>query len=1119
MPFFIPYPSHLSSWVTALHVLILFVFLFGCQHCTTALQLYFRTMQCLGCKGRFKNESGLIRHLSKKPLCQNAMGIVVPPIHPPIQTFALESPPHNVHPKTKRPAPPHLPNGLYIPTSGKGRKTSGLSSCGHTNDTTATSDRNKLSSSMDSHVLHSMLTTLLTDKRVVYDNMVRTAHHDISVAGPSSTEATIEFSPDSDTDDEDDAMANNDHHTTASDGDGDGEEVNAPHNNPFANDFFDAPNTVNTGAVFHETDTAFADRFNGAFSHTEKLSIRLLSILRRIGAPNYVYGEIMEIMEDALRHNVFLTSTFRDRSLTLNHLAQRFSMQPLFPQLDSIGSPDGRVFALVTHRAKSMIHSLLTSPLMEDDTNLLFPNLEDPLAPPPPIVLTLADIDTGRSYRNAYNLLCRGRPKHIMCGIILYIDKLAVDRHGHLSLEPVYFTLSIFNQKTRNKPEAWRPLGYIPNLGLQSKAENRHSMLSSQKVQLYHDILSRILRSLVELQQSEPMPFHLSFGNREYDVLLKFPLLAILGDTESHDRLCGRYNMRGINTARLCRHCDTPTHETANVDYLWRHIIPDDIKTLLAADDLQGLKNISQHPIRNAFYDGVCLGGNRRGVHGMSPAEPLHLLELGLFKYAIEGFCVNLGYSPKSKSYPKIIKDLDDWARRIGRYLGHQSDRALPRTYFPNGISGGTKLAGHEMNGVLLVLLILCNLESSKRLLLTKMTEYQLRGWVALLEMLLAWRWWLKRPTLPMMIVVAAKHCVKDLMKLFKRVVNRKHGSGLILIKFHICLHFFENNLDLGVTSNFDTGPMESNHKINAKNPSKRTQMRAVGFEEGTAHRYIEDLILDVATHELSRVSPIVEKRRPPSSQELSQLQGAKYTITYGAETPNHDLGGIATLEWDQRHIVANGYHGEHIQWLCNNLLSDLGELAAIRGCTEHTRVTGRGGRYIFRAHPAYRGGTFWHDWALFQWGAPGDEIELVPGHIVTFLYLSLSDIHLLEDNEHVVGSEPGLYAMVESLEEPLQPSQKYSRLTSISSKYLTNQQRINRRNARIPLTRSNTYLVPVDTIYEPIAAIPNAGGPDGDFLFIRPVDDWGFEFSKILTQYLPDETTAAAPPQQLPNV
>ena len=79
----------------------------------------------------------------------------------------------------------------------------------------------------------------------------------------------------------------------------------------------------------------------------------------------------------------------------------------------------------------------------------------------------------------------------------------------------------------------------------------------------------------------------------------------------------------------------------------------------------------------------------------------------------------------------------------------------------------------------------------------------------------------------------------------------------------------------------------------------------------------------------------------------------------------------------------------------------------------EHTRVTDWGGRYIFRAHPAYRGGTLWHDWALFEWVDPGGESHLVPGHLVTFLYLKLHHIELLQTNEQVVGSEAGLYAMV----------------------------------------------------------------------------------------------------------
>jgi hypothetical protein len=41
--------------------------------------------------------------------------------------------------------------------------------------------------------------------------------------------------------------------------------------------------------------------------------------------------------------------------------------------------------------------------------------------------------------------------------------------------------------------------------------------------------------------------------------------------------------------------------------------------------------------------------------------------------------------------------------------------------------------------------------------------------------------------------------------------------------------------------------------------------------------------------------------------------------------------------------------------------------------------------------------------------------------------------------------------------------------------------------------------LVPVDTIYEPIAAIPDEGGSLGDFLFIRPVENWGGGFTQLI--------------------
>ncbi len=52
----------------------------------------------------------------------------------------------------------------------------------------------------------------------------------------------------------------------------------------------------------------------------------------------------------------------------------------------------------------------------------------------------------------------------------------------------------------------------------------------------------------------------------------------------------------------------------------------------------------------------------------MTPGEPLHVLELGLFKLMIEGFYVNLGYKPGSKSYPRFSNFLMCGLERLVRH-------------------------------------------------------------------------------------------------------------------------------------------------------------------------------------------------------------------------------------------------------------------------------------------------------------------------------------------------------------------------------------------------------------------------------------------------------------------
>jgi hypothetical protein len=119
------------------------------------------------------------------------------------------------------------------------------------------------------------------------------------------------------------------------------------------------------------------------------------------------------------------------------------------------------------------------------------------------------------------------------------MDKLALDKHGHLSLEPVHFTLTLFNHKARNQPTAWQPVGYISNLGLQSKAETKNALTGPEKVQLYHNILAGILRQLKTLTMTGIDGFKFRYGDKEHTADLRFFVVVVLGDTKAHGKLGG----------------------------------------------------------------------------------------------------------------------------------------------------------------------------------------------------------------------------------------------------------------------------------------------------------------------------------------------------------------------------------------------------------------------------------------------------------------------------------------------------------------------------------------------------------------------------------------------------
>ena len=99
---------------------------------------------------------------------------------------------------------------------------------------------------------------------------------------------------------------------------------------------------------------------------------------------------------------------------------------------------------------------------------------------------------------------------------------------------------------------------------------------------MYHEILSEILESLMQLQESGGIHWNFEYHGKQYSVNLKFYLLAIIGDTEGHDRMCGQFNSRSLQTQRLCCHCDLPTMDMDNPHKKWSHILQQDIANLVA---------------------------------------------------------------------------------------------------------------------------------------------------------------------------------------------------------------------------------------------------------------------------------------------------------------------------------------------------------------------------------------------------------------------------------------------------------------------------------------------------------------------------------------------------------
>ena len=155
---------------------------------------------------------------------------------------------------------------------------------------------------------------------------------------------------------------------------------------------------------------------------------------------------------------------------------------------------------------------------MKED-NLLI-DAEDPFSVPQEGCI-LDDLNSGWWHRETHQQICTG-DNELLLPIILFIDGGKITER--LSVEPIVFTLGIFNRATRNLPSAWRTLGYIENVYNSTDTEAA-TKNAEAKARDYHSIIERHLQEIKSIQGIDGgFNWLLRCGQSQKDVVFKIAI-------------------------------------------------------------------------------------------------------------------------------------------------------------------------------------------------------------------------------------------------------------------------------------------------------------------------------------------------------------------------------------------------------------------------------------------------------------------------------------------------------------------------------------------------------------------------------------------------------------------
>ena len=248
-----------------------------------------------------------------------------------------------------------------------------------------------------------------------------------------------------------------------------------------------------------------------------------------------------------------------------------------------------------------------------------------------------------------------------------------------------------------------------------------------------------------------------------------------------------------------------------------------------------------------------------------------------------------------------------------------------------------------------------------------------------------------------------------------KKVLDCWEGCGMKIPKFHQMLHVVGDMLRFGTAKGYHGGPCESNAKTNAKEPAQNTQKHGDILNEQVSHRYCDNLLIDIVAYDMfnepndSKIESVVERGGTQFCIHKTKIDENWFDYKITSSTK----GSNFRLSQHLLHYVADTF--------CT-LLPD-GRYKKLECFTEHKY----GDNVTFHGHPCYRSRLAWNDWAVFDWEIECRikdengkyehvwECKLIHGQIQFF-------IDVQDTNQTIDDMEPGLYAVIHSLEDDATP-------------------------------------------------------------------------------------------------